>query len=184
MPEAVLCLWGKPDLAGGPVKKTRRHAVRYVEVGPCSFGADAIHLGSPTTREARLVDLTSTWKPVCAGGLVVCVREARPCGRPGETARKDRGKPVHAGGPNVYDETGAGGRACKRTDEGSGGRTDRRTDGRTDGRMDGRTDGRTSERESDAHASWRPITAESLRHLNTPIIADGFFVLHRCASSP
>ena len=53
MPEAVLYSTGKPDRAGGPVRK---YTARYTEAGlcrrPCTRG-----LGSPSMREAHSQDL-------------------------------------------------------------------------------------------------------------------------------
>ena len=108
MSEALLYTIGKPDTAGsllpGPthtwkpvyagglvacIRETRqsgRPRVKYtivdMEAGLCRKPY-CMHRGKPDIAGGPLQESAYTWKPVSAGGLIVCIREAREIGRPG-----------------------------------------------------------------------------------------------------
>ena len=107
MPEAILYTAGKPDNAGGPLQGSTytwkpvyagglivsiregrqsgrpgdKHTVKYMEAGP-GLRHCGIHLGTLCDAGGPLVEFTYTWKLVYAGGLLVCIWEARQSGRP------------------------------------------------------------------------------------------------------
>ena len=102
----------KTPQAGGRLGRSsdRRRKAQPFDMKRSHTNLEHVHTGiviseKPDNAGGPLSGSTYTWKPVCAGGLIVCIWEARQSGRPGDKYKVRYMEADHEDEKNAYKNT-------------------------------------------------------------------------------